>query len=358
MPVEKGHVSHSVRRLIIEGLARSASIAYQAHPRDLRLDLKAPETHTTSQDDLPAETPETIDPSPQPTVTPIWGTVSHPGWSSPSSPTLPSLHFPPVIVELPHLIEAKAVSLATNSPSSLALTTTLIPLAVDILQRPPSQNLRDYIAHLTNLSLINSPSLGSTFITLYERARFSTQQISETQFQSLMAVFAEILRQMRDLDPEILAAQLQANGISSSSSKGTSVSEIDADAASISTADTVEHTPFHTPLPRMSHFMSRSLGSKPSKGSLAGGEGTVRTHKTRARRVVYDDEEESPSFPLDQTSSHSLPLSLRPVRTSSSQRSGVSVIRLAEARGPLDLPYEFVHVGLEGEEEWDAEEGD
>ena len=99
IPIRKGDVSKSVRRMILASLQRSAAIAYDAHPRDLRQDRRPPST------DDSASRPTIADRQPTPpTAPPIWGTIAHPGWSSPSSPDLPNLHYLPDILELPHLI--------------------------------------------------------------------------------------------------------------------------------------------------------------------------------------------------------------------------------------------------------------
>ncbi|KAL9121357.1 MAG: hypothetical protein Q9187_002083 [Circinaria calcarea] len=351
IPIDTGDVSKSVRRMILEGLARSARIAYEAHPRDLRQDSAftvSPETKRAKRGSKTSPRPMTAEYETEAKVIPPWGIISHPGWSSPSSPDLPNLQYEPVILELPHLIEAKAVSLAPSEPSHPPATDnshvqeTQPPLpdalAVELLQRPAMMGLRDYFTHLFSIGVIDPPSLGMEFLQLYEKARFSGQALDEHEFRQLMNVFAEILRGMKELDP-IIVADLHAEALS----------ESDIDEDGVSTTETVEHTPFHTPMPDIGQFDGLSRPHREvSAGSLAGSEGTVRTAPSRTRvmqRDVSRDTGSRLSRRSNAQSSRREPsfYSLHNVRTTStsgsSQQSGGSVIRLAEARAPLDLPY-------------------
>ncbi|KAL1996532.1 hypothetical protein VTN49DRAFT_8053 [Thermomyces lanuginosus] len=209
IPVEKGDVSKSVRRLVKQGLARSAIIAYQARPRANNID----EDNGSEVHHDPALS---IDPA-----RPPWGKIAHPGWSAPvpsASSDLPgNLQFKSIILELPHLIEAKAVSLAPPDPlfSSPSHHRGAMngeqhrqaipdPRVVDILRRPAAMGLREYLTHLTSLNLINPPELATDFIALYERARFAARPLYEDEFRALMAVFAGILRGMKVVDPQVL----------------------------------------------------------------------------------------------------------------------------------------------------------
>ncbi|MCJ1401505.1 hypothetical protein MMC11_004719 [Xylographa trunciseda] len=357
IPIKKADVGKSVRRMIIKGIQRSASIAYDAHPRDLRQDFPAPTNRETSS------RPTTADTQPRTTPTPIWGIISHPGWSSPSSPDLPNLHFLPVILELPHLIEAKAVSLAPSDPLYIppsnpdhpSLTAIPLPdaLVVELLRRPSMMGLRDYISHLSSLSLIQPPALGPMFLTGYEHARFSDKALTETQFRQLMSIFAEILRGMKDLDPAIIT-NLHAEEESESDSE--SKSETSVEACSLGSTDTVEHTPFHTPMPYNGSFDAPQLHHEASEGSLAGSEGTVRTAPSRMRRTRDPSRgtgsarsRRQTTSALRMTSSNSLQKVQTNRSSTSSQRSGGSVIRLAENAGPLDLPY-VITAGMEDED--------
>ena len=345
-PTEKGDVGKRVRKLVIEHLERSALITYESRPRDLRdgktsaasrgLFVNAAQARRASTSH---KSDGTAAPYPH---APVWGTISHPGWSSPSSPDLPNLQYRPVILELPHLIEAKAVSLAPPdpiynvdpNPQDLDPPEPLVPdaAAVEVLQRPATMGLRDYVSHLLSLNIITPPSLATNFLVLYERARFSGDELDETDFRDLMKIFADILRSMNHLDPAIVA-ELDAGSEGLSDDEG-------AEAASINSTNTVAYTP------RPSAYVSASTSSDgasrsgspettraaPSFSRISGG----RDIPSRASRSVHRGIH-TPSL-----------ASLRPVRTAgseashASQCSGGSVIRLAEARGPLDLPYTIV----------------
>ncbi len=344
-PIEKGDVGKRVRRLVIEHLERSALIAYESRPRDLR-DEKVSATSRGIFSNAQARRPSTSRKSDSTATpiphTPVWGTISHPGWSSPSSPDLPNLQYQPVILELPHLIEAKAVSLAPPDPlynvdpdaSGLDPPEPPIPdaAAVELLQRPAAMGLRDYISHLISLDIITPPSLATDFLALYEKARFSGDEIDETDFRTLMNIFAEILRSMDHLDPAIVA-DLHANSESASESSSDS-----AEADSLSSINTVAYTP------RPSAYVSASTSSD---GSCSGSPETARTAPSflpSKRRNTSSRASVSGHRGLHTPSL----ASLRPVRsaesgtTQASQRSGESVIRLTEARGPLDLPYTII----------------
>lgn len=341
IPVEKGDVSKSVRRIIVEGLTRSAIIAYDARPRDTR-----PEKVPKSRDGMGATGEERSSKSeehhkeqdaalPRPSSEkPSWGPISHPGWSSPSCSDLPNLHYDPVILELPHLIEAKAVSIAPPDPAFLPETApndsqppTIIPDArvVELLQRPATMGLRDYISYLTNLNLIKPPHLGGQFLALYEQARFSGTELTETEFRTLMGIFAELLRGMKELDPTVLA-ELQAE-YDDDSFDGP-------DQASLSSSAAEEDDL------NVNRDILVGIATEAEK-SRSGSEGTIRTapsHLPKSRREASS--RSTPRATLSKThSSTSLSRVQTAASSTSSTRSGTSVIRFAEARGPLDLPY-------------------
>lgn len=323
-PVENGDVGKRVRRLIVAGLKKSAIIAYEAYPRDLS-DDKAPD----EQDQFPSSIQEVEDRPNKTNHKPVWGIISHPGWSPPSSPDLPNLHYDPVINELAHLIEAKAVSLAPADPlSTFTLTEPppADPLAVELLQRPATMNLRDYVWHLTSLGIISPSSLGDDLLAIYEKARFSNRPLDEAEFRALMRIFAEILREMTPLHPDTITELRADDDTMSNLSSPLSV----ADQASLHSNATVEYTPrpptdFNPNRSPTSSYRSRNHSPK-----------TVRpTPDRRAMRsgtVSRWDGFRTPSL-----------ASLKPVRSTissaPSHESSGSVIRLAEARGPLDLPY-------------------
>jgi len=147
---------------------------------------------------------------------PPWGLIVHPGWSAPSTDDFPNLQFEKVILELPHLIEAKAVSLAPpdrvfNFMDSFedSVAHPPDPRAVALLQRPPPMGMREYLAHLEGLGLINPPTLGSKFLARYEYCRFSTNAPTEREFRELMDIFAHILAGMTELNPKLVAAAVE-----------------------------------------------------------------------------------------------------------------------------------------------------
>ncbi|KAI4127658.1 MAG: hypothetical protein LQ347_004514 [Umbilicaria vellea] len=336
IPIEKGDVSKSVRRMVIESLARNARIAYEARPRDLKTDEAAPANGAAS-----AQSPPDTLQGTQHREVRTWGSISHPGWSSPSSADLPNLHFEPVILELPHLIEAKAVSLAPPDPlfepdlDSQDPAADQVPLpdalAVELLQRPATMGLRDYFTHLTSLDMINPSSLGTDFLALYEKARFSGHGVEERAFRRLMHIFAEILRGMKELQPDILA-DLRADEDAASDI-------YDGDEASLMTNETVQRTLQPEYYEAEEYAPSVHDSSLDVIRSRSQGQGFLHTGNAPpgARRT---------STPGTKTQGAPRSDSSSPVRrvrtrasTVSTQRSAGSVIRLAEARTPLDLPY-------------------
>lgn len=331
------------------GLERSAMIAYEARPRDLRddKDRRGIEKKTRlGRAAMGRQSQDTMR-----SLEPVWGNIEHPGWSSPSSADLPNLHYEPVILELSHLIEAKAVSLAPADPlyepgpdAEEEEGPMPDPIAVELLQRPATMGLRDYISHLSTLGMIDPVSLSTDFLSLYERARFSCEPLDETDFRALMAIFAEILRNMKPLDATIvddLHAELE-DGMSSSRSSSIS------DKASFATNATVQRTPqpeaWYTPRPD-----AYSSSSSSASSSRSGSQGTIRTAPSRpgARRNVSNVSRTTRASQRRGVRTPSL-ASIRRMRsnTSSSGYSARSVtgsvIRLADARSPLDLPYAYV----------------
>ncbi|KAL8751401.1 MAG: hypothetical protein Q9199_006442 [Rusavskia elegans] len=358
-PLEKGHVENRVRKLVAEKLDETAAIAFESRPRDLSKDTTiqpGQRVQSTVQEEHSPQSEEPIPP---------WGIISHPGWSSPSSPDLPHLQLNPIIHELSNLMEAKAVSLAPPDPLYSPSTTPTEPplpdaLIVEYLQRPATMNLRSYISHLTALGMLTQPALTTQFLSLYEKARFSGTPISEHDFRTLMALFADILRNLQPLHPPIIH-QIRNDD----NDNNVNYTDEDQDSASLNSADgaasltssnnTVQHTPhperYYTPRPERYSL---------SSGSEAGSEGTVRTapsHANVSRRELSrtsTSRSASKGFRVDapSRSSHSqsdLRMGLRTkksfassVRSQVSQGSQGSVIRLAEARTELDLPYTIV----------------
>lgn len=319
IPVEKEDVNKSVRRLVMEGLARSAVIAYQARPRDTSDEADSFQNYKNLL----------VDP-----VHPPWGHVEHPGWSSPASPDLPDLPYRTVIQELPNLIEAKAVSLA---PADMLASASLGPFpdtrVVEILQRPASMGLRQYVKHLTTLGAIDPPELGAEFLALYERARFSSHELQESEFRDLMHLFAEILRGMTSLATPVLDEirdSASYRRVDSESVIGPSDEEGE--------TDTVYQYGYDDPFTPI-----RSNSLRPSYASTwetrSGYETAPATQSpASARSPGYGY---FPRGPLRTPSTRSL----RRVQSVQSGSSGGSVIRLTQTRSPTDLPYTFNYAG-------------
>ena len=358
---EKGNsnwVPRQVRRLVREDLQRTVRISWIGRPRDIsrvreELQKRKGANPRPSTGLLAAE--KHLESASSGVEPPVWGTISHPGWSSPESIDLPNLHLPPIILELPHLIEAKAVSLAPTpkvsqhnaglgsaqgEPDEIQLAAPS-PLATSFLQRPATMSLREYLTHLSSLGLINPPSLAVVFLARYEQARFSKRVISEKDLRTLMSIFAEILRGMKNLSPEMLeqlrtAEEAEATTIDAQeaeeaeaqwlayNSDGAQDADIDKDGkrrTSLETTSTVAHTPLPVPARSSTSFSStasrlpRSDG--PPNGSVRRG---LRTPSIASIR---------PAQSLRSKASSVL----------TGRSSGRSVIHLAEEREPLDLPY-------------------
>lgn len=138
LPIQRKEVPARVRRVIVKNRQRSALIAWDSRPRDVRNEPGAaatsraidPEKHSyaavrgaTKEGSTPvnaaatAMTRKTRLPTviiPIDSDAPPWGTITHPGWSGAVSRyELPEgVRFETVVAELPHLIEAAAVALA------------------------------------------------------------------------------------------------------------------------------------------------------------------------------------------------------------------------------------------------------
>lgn len=206
IPIEEGEVSSSVRRLIAKNRQRSALIAWESRPKDLGPHEKVPgdsddekQKHSRTRRRLKAKAKvpkkrngEVLAIS---STAPPWGEVTHPGWSSPATRDLADVHFDTVISELPHLIEAKAVSLAPTAPPARGFSQHELPNPeiVQLLQRPKHMGLRAYLARLNGLGTIRPPTLAGAFLAHYECARFSTFALSEGEFRELMDTFSELI---------------------------------------------------------------------------------------------------------------------------------------------------------------------
>ncbi|KAL8825025.1 MAG: hypothetical protein Q9170_007956 [Blastenia crenularia] len=345
-PLDKDHVEKKVRKLVAEKLEETTTIAHKARPKDLSEDNANGPSNQAQPDNIQEIRPLAAEDEHPLEKVPPWGIIDHPGWSSPSSSDLPNLQFDPIICELPNLIEAKAVSLAPPDPlydpGILSADDAEPPLPdaliVELLQRPATVGLRDYFAHLSSVGMVESPKLSTQFLTLYERARFSGHPLDEKDFRHLMAMFADILRGMKGLGEEFVA-KLRADN---ESILAADEEEFDDDRRSSNSNNTVQHTP-HPDIYYTPHPDTVSLSS----GSEAGSEGTVRTAPSHpASRRDLSRASKSPSARYQQRFATSSSRSLRPMASESgslaSQGSEGSVIRLAKAHTPLDLPYMVV----------------
>ena len=336
-------------KVVREGLERSAIISFEGRPRDLRGEEQVKHIPSQKKKRRLARREERQG-SVGSNAEPVWGSVSHAGWASPESPDLPNLHFEPVILELGHLIEAKAVSLAPVDPSwedamarEEVVDTEQSPppdsLVVELLQRPSVMSLREYVAHLTTLRMIVPPTLGTDFVLMYERARFSGDQLEEGEFRNLMKVFAEILRSMLPLGPDVLEGlRATAEDLPLNDGEADSASEVQSIASNATTK--------HTPLPR-------SYSPESPTASCSNTHATIQAAPSplEATRSVSgaSNRRRSGSASIQRNERQVSPVSLRssishPSRSTHSltASSAGSVIRIAEARTPLDLPYTFL----------------
>jgi len=302
IPVEKGDVNKKVRKMIAASLGRSAVIAWDSRPRidptppavisnaDAREAIARPETtvekkrglgvlrkqrnSNTEKDDHIVVIPPTQ---------PVWGDITHNGWSSPESPDLPNVQYITVILELPHLIEARAVSVAPPDLDSGFNPPIPNLRAVELLQRPAQMGLRDYIGHLINIGIITSP-IATEFLLAYEHARFSTLCLSEHEFRHLMRLFAELLRGIQPLSPAILASldidQPKSDIDDDNSSSFTSRSQSLLSTNSSSIRGPSEHrvrtshsrtdgTTGSTPITRFPEFVEPAAAIRTKKGAIS-----------------------------------------------------------------------------------------
>ncbi|PYH45309.1 putative aminotransferase, classes I and II [Aspergillus saccharolyticus JOP 1030-1] len=329
IPVEKEDVGKSVRRLVKQGLAHSAIIAYQARPRDLAADGDSFADYESLRIDREH---------------PPWGQIEHPGWSSPSCADLPDLSYRTVIQELPHLIEAKAVSLAPPDPIFAGVHRSLrAPFSetdesfpdtrvVEVLRRPVSMGLREYLQHLASLDVIQPPGVGAEFIALYERARFSSRELHENEFRELMHVFAELLRGMRGLNPQVL---LELQDGRSSVTESESIIGPSDEEGETETLDSFQDSESVSRGRRSSSLRPSNASSWDARSTRHGRWSPVWPRRPDTRHTM-----EPPRTPSMR--------SLRRLPSNVSGSSGGSVIHLVEARRPTDLPYAFNHESPRG----------
>lgn len=213
IPIEDGEIVKKVRSLIVAQLERSAIIAWEAKPRDIRGEIAFAQKEglTTKQ-----ETNESVEVNTIGTIVPVeienppWGNVQHLGWTPPSDAPAElqsNLQFEVVIAELPNLLEARAVSLAPIVRHREG--TSPDPRFVEILRRQEKMGLREYLTQLSYLRLIDLDGEGRELLTRYERARFSGTPISYDDFKDLMLAFGNVMDSMQQVDPAI-SKEIQA----------------------------------------------------------------------------------------------------------------------------------------------------
>lgn len=179
IPVEEGEVGRNVRKMIASQLERSAVVAWESRPRDAMGEIVKAEKEGWFTDEEHGHngfdreqwtvgTAIPIDPAKPP-----WGEVQHAGWTAPAQArgeVLGNLQFVAVIAELPHLIEARAVSLAPPDPNEEAglfneeEASVPDPLVVETLCRQKTMGLREYLTQLSYLGLITPPSIAHEFL--------------------------------------------------------------------------------------------------------------------------------------------------------------------------------------------------
>ncbi len=334
IPIDAGEVPRKVYRMIIKQWERSAIIAWDSRPRDVCNEIKSHGEESRERSVHAQKRTTTI--IPPEIAQNAWGEICHPGWSSPVSEDLPNLHYCDVIVELPNLIEAKAVSLAPPDPTLIhgemigVDNDDTIPDArgVALLRRPFDMGLREYLTRLASLGLVNPLDVGTNFLSLYEYARFSSSSLTEPQFRELMSTFATLLAGMTTLDSRLVESHF---GGSSSSTTSTNPSI-------------------------RSHFLSSdsSLNNSlaPSKPDLLrqlhrhqSSTGTVLTAPSRVRNNWNDVDGQSSRRSMESLQSFGHTRAVISNSSSSlsvSLRSARSVIRLTPSpHEPGELPYQI-----------------
>ncbi|KAI4729248.1 hypothetical protein E4T49_03039 [Aureobasidium sp. EXF-10728] len=288
IPVQPGEVSKNVRKEVVKAANRSARIAFETKPRNLHQELSRNKKQLHDSDDGEPTTVGNIVPiDPQ---HPPWGRVSHAGWSSPSqldANLAPHIQFRTVVMELPNLIEARAVSLAPPLITQGA-TATPDPRVVNVLSRKPTADMRSYLAQLSSLGLI-PPDAGQDFVQRYEHARFSPIPIGEDEFENLMSAFATLLANMKQLPSRLIDMAHSGSDISSETSSLSSISSR-SDSISSSIAGSVFRA--RTPGSRLPSFYtpraSMSIARTPSPSTRrAAPFSTPRPQTSHTANTVY-----------------------------------------------------------------------
>lgn len=284
MPIEKEDLpGRRVHRLIEECLERSAVIAYQARPRSRRIE------HDTINAGMRMLALTKTKSSTDQTLEPSWGKIAHPGWSSPAAKELPGLEYATVVDELVDLVEAKAVSLAPIDPliePGPDGTPVPDPRVIDEIARSSNMGMRTYLRYLIDIGVVPDDSLTVAFLAAYERARFSSEPLSDDDFQTLMRMFAELLRGMTPVDVEMLHFD---------------DSEYPSDAHSHSYSETSSFLE-RKPSPHSRQIVAET-SSIPSTYSASG---SVRHHRPPPRRVSEDSVPSLSSLEHVQSETHPL----------------------------------------------------
>jgi hypothetical protein len=383
VPVEKGDVAPDVRQMIVEGISRSAAIAYEARPRVPLVGLAQEEPTAgdggnnnrqgLSISGAPGLSPSGTRKSTAPEDAraaelppPVWGEIEHPGWASPTSHDLPNLQYDTVVTELPNLIEAKAITLAPADPHSDADPPALDPDAVALLQRPTSMGLREYLLYLTDLAVLAPLPTTGEFLARYEAARYSGRPLSDAQFRALMHLFAEVLHNMHPLSRAAVLAQYDgADDDGGGSAPSVEESDIDNDAPRRGT--TSPSSMAGTIARRASSSTASSTASsgrrqhlRPELGARNSSANTWRTQfrtapttpRSRHTARFSADGRASSSAASEESFAHTRqPYPAASLQSSSSSSSGLSVrsaagsdggsvvIRLAGSEDATELPY-------------------
>jgi hypothetical protein len=333
IPVDKGEVPRKVHKIIKKQWERSAIVAWDSRPRDVREEL-VEIGHEDNEERhgigglLRGHTKKRTVIAPD-VAQAAWGYISHPGWSSPANEALPNLEYYRVFVELPNLIEAKAVSLAPPDPVFLqngALESGIAPIPdariVALLQRPETQGLGEYLGRLGEFNLINPPGAADDFLAQYEMARFSTNALTEQQFQNLMAAFSTLLTGMEELNMAVVEMLLE-----------------DLDSAShLST-----FTASTESLPQIRPNRLSALSSSHQSHMRSNSTGTVHTAPSRAKtpQALHHVASQSSLGSVVRTRYDDAQLQSSP--SNPSLRSNGSVIRLNPLPLPGDEPYEYIY---------------
>ena len=221
-----------------------------------------------------------------------WDHIAHPGWSAPSMSDFPSLQYATVIAELPHLIEAKAVSLVPANSTLNHTSQDMVHLRspsvdshiLELLQRPAPMGMRSYLRRLVSLGVIVTVDRDVTeFIARYEYARFSDQILTVPEFRSLMTLFTKILQSMTESDMHDLADRLPAEEDVRDSTRTDTLSRLAASpwqrhswhqypSQDPAATEVTNQPPDFFPQPRTSS-LSLSIVSHPSSASLVQGRG-------------------------------------------------------------------------------------